>query len=160
MIPVPFIANTERDREVLMGQKEVASAYALAEGADLLLVGIGTTVPEAELVTAGMVTPEEMAAIAADGGVGEMLGHFFDAQGRPVETDVTRRIVTLPLDRLRGRRILAVAGGAVKVPAVKAVLESGFLSGLVIDEHTARALGDLMRAEGVHPAATSPATHH
>ncbi|EYD77520.1 putative erythritol ABC transporter 2, ATP-binding protein component [Rubellimicrobium mesophilum DSM 19309] len=111
VIPVPFTANSERDREVLMGQRDVASAYALAEGAGLLLVGVGTTVPEAELVTAGMVTPEEMAAIAAAGGVGEMLGHFFDAQGRPVQTEVTRRIVTLSLDRLRGRRILAVAGG-------------------------------------------------
>ena len=58
-------------------------------GCDLMLVGIGTTVAEAALVSTGMIEPAEMEAIARAGGVGEMLGHFFDARGRPVETEVT-----------------------------------------------------------------------
>ena len=89
-----------------------------------------------------------MEAIAHAGGVGEMLGHFFDIEGRPVETEVTRRILTLPLDRLKDRRIVAVAGGKMKVRAIKAVLESGLLSGLIIDEHTARAIVETARAPG------------
>ncbi len=38
---------------------------------------------------------------------------------------------------------MAVAGGALKTHAIKAVLESGLLSGLIIDEHTARAIVDM-----------------
>jgi DNA-binding transcriptional regulator LsrR (DeoR family) len=41
---------------------------------------------------------------------------------------------------LKDRRIVAVAGGKVKVRAIKAVLESRFLNGLITDETTARAL--------------------
>jgi erythritol transport system ATP-binding protein len=93
-----------------------------------------------------MLTPGDMAAIAAAGGVGEMLGHFFDAEGRPVETAVTRRIVTPPFDTLRGRRIVALAGGARKPAAIRAVLASGLLAGLVTDERTARAI-----VEGTEP---------
>ncbi len=48
----------------------------------------------------------------------------------------------LPRDQLKGRRIVAVAGGKVKVRAIKAVLESRYLSGLITDECTARALVD------------------
>jgi DNA-binding transcriptional regulator LsrR (DeoR family) len=33
-----------------------------------------------------------------------------------------------------------VAGGKIKVPAIRAVLASGHLSGLITDERTARAL--------------------
>lgn len=142
-MPVPFVANTTQDRDVLLGQKAAARAAELARQADLMIVGVGTTVPEAELVTTGMIEPEEMAGIARAGGVGEMLGHFFDPRGKPVGQDITDRILTLPLDQLKGRRIVAVAGGALKTEAIKAVLESGLLSGLIIDEHAARAIVDM-----------------
>ncbi|SDJ53041.1 sugar-binding domain-containing protein [Aliiruegeria lutimaris] len=144
-MPVPFMANSAADRSVLLQQREVARAYELAGKSDLVIAGIGTTVPEAELVTTGMMEPAEMKAIADAGGVGETLGHFFDADGNPIATDVTARILTLPLDILRTRRIVAIAGGRVKVDAIRAVLESGLLSGLIIDEHTARTIVDVDR---------------
>ncbi len=89
-----------------------------------------------------MVEAEEIAVIARAGGVGEMLGHFFDTSGRPVDNELTRRIVTQPMEALRERRIVAVAGGAIKVDAIRAVLASGLLSGLITDERTARAIAE------------------
>jgi erythritol transport system ATP-binding protein len=146
VLPMPFMANSAADRDVLLGQKDAATAFGLAKDADLVLVGIGTTVPAAELVTTGLIAPDDMAAIARAGGVGEMLGHFFDREGQPVETAITRRIVTQPVETLRGRRIVAMAGGAIKVDAIRAVLASGLLSGLITDERTARAI-----VEGAEP---------
>ena len=155
VMQAPFIANSVADRVVLLGQKDVAAAYELGKACDLIIVGIGAAVAQAELVTTGMIELADMETIARAGGVGEMLGHFFDAGGQPVETELTRRIVTLPLDQLQNRRIVAVAGGAVKIEAIKAVLESGLLSGLITDEHTARAIGDLVRAGTIRRAAGS-----
>ena len=43
-----------------------------------------------------------------DGGVGELLAHFFDDKGRAVETALSERILALPRDQLKGRRIVAV----------------------------------------------------
>ncbi|WP_303469576.1 sugar-binding domain-containing protein [Marinovum sp. 1_MG-2023] len=143
VMPAPFIANSAADRAVLLNQGAVQKAAALAAQADLLIVGIGTTTPEAELVSAGMVAPADMAGIAQAGGVGEMLGHFFDRRGKPVGQEVSDRILTLPRDQLKGRRIVAVAGGALKPQAIKAVLESGLLRGLIIDEHAARAIVEM-----------------
>jgi erythritol transport system ATP-binding protein len=149
VMPVPFMADSVADVAVLASQKAAQAAFDEARQCDLMLVGIGTSVPQAELVTAGMVAPSEMAAIEAAGGVGEMLGHFFDNRGRPVENPLTERILTLPLDALRGRRIVAVAGGGIKVKAIHAVLASGLLSGLITDEHTAREISEI-------PMSTSP----
>ncbi|SMC82814.1 sugar-binding domain-containing protein [Primorskyibacter flagellatus] len=142
-MPVPFIANSTADRNVLLGQKAAQKAIDLTSRADLMIVGIGTTAPEAELVATGMIEQEEMVEIYRAGGVGEMLGHFFDERGKSVGQDISDRILTQPLDKLKGRRIVAVAGGAVKIHAIKAVLESGLLSGLITDEHTARAIVDM-----------------
>jgi erythritol transport system ATP-binding protein len=127
----------------------------MAEGCNLVLVGVGTTVDQSELVTTGMVDAAEMRDIARSGGVGEMLGHFFQSNGKVVDTDLTRRTVTLPLDALKSRRIIAVAGGEMKVAGLRAVLASGLVSGLITDERTARAIMDLLRAaptDGPAPA--------
>ena len=118
VMPVPFMANTAADRSVLLEQRAVAEAFALADECDLMLVGIGATDGGASLVSGGMIEPADMSEIRRLGAVGELLGHFFDIDGRPIETELSRRIVTLPVDRLQIRRIVAVAGGATKVDAI------------------------------------------
>lgn len=140
VMPVPMIANTLEDRAVLLGQKGVGAVLDLARGADLVLAGIGTTGLDASLVATGMIERGEMEEVARAGGVGELLGHFFDAEGRPVESLLSNRTLALTRSELEGRRIVAVAGGRVKYAAVQAVLESRYLRGLITDEATARAL--------------------
>ena len=154
VMPVPFMANTAGDRDVLLGQREAAAAYELARGCDLILVGIGTTVAEAELVTTGMIEPAEMAAIARAGGVGEMLGHFFDARGRPVENELTERIVTQPIDDA------ARAGASSPSPAARSrstrsapCSRAASLTGLITDERTARAIVERPRPAAGRTAA-------
>ncbi|MEO6299621.1 MAG: sugar-binding domain-containing protein, partial [Paracoccaceae bacterium] len=82
---------------------------------------------------------KEINKIRADGGVGELLGHFFDANGRILLTALTARTLTVSFAP-EIDRIVAVAGGADKVAAIRAVLKSGRLKGLITDERTAQAL--------------------
>lgn len=142
VMPVPMFANTVEDRAVLLGQKGVSAVLDLARAADLLFAGIGTSEQEASLVETGMIAASEMEAIRSAGGAGELLGHFFDEDGRPVETGLADRALALGREELRGRRIVAVAGGRVKQAAMRAILRSGFLQGLITDEATARAVAD------------------
>lgn len=140
VMPVPFFANTSEDREVLLSQKGVAEVFQLAETAPLKIVGIGTVEAETQLVTSGMIEPAEIEQIRAAGGKGEMLGHFFDAEGRVLETTLTSRTLAVSLGEGRADRIIALAGGESKHEAISAVLRSGRLSGLITDERTAKAL--------------------
>tara|TARA_R110002074_G_scaffold90900_4_gene199103 strand:+ start:3280 stop:4290 length:1011 start_codon:yes stop_codon:yes gene_type:complete len=140
VMPVPFFANTTEDREVLLSQRGVADVFQLAETAPLKIVGIGTVEPDTQLVTSGMIEPIEIEAIRRAGGVGEMLGHFFDRDGMALETPLTLRTLAVSLGEGRNDRIIALAGGAEKVGAIRAVLNSRRLSGLLTDERTAKAL--------------------
>lgn len=139
VMPVPFFANTAEDREVLLAQRGVAEVFAMAQGAGLKLVGIGTVEADAQLVASGMIEPKEIKAIQAAGGVGELLGHFFDAAGNILQTALTARTLAVSFDAV-GDQIVAVAGGSDKVQAIRAVLSSRRLKGLITDEATARAL--------------------
>jgi DNA-binding transcriptional regulator LsrR (DeoR family) len=140
VMPVPFIANNAEDRAVLLGQKGIGEVFDVVKSATLLLAGIGTAEVEASLVATGMIEKSEIAEIKADGGAGELLGHFFDDKGDPVETALADRTLAMGREELESRRIVAVAGGKVKIRAIKSVLASRYLSGLITDERTARAL--------------------
>ncbi|MDO8277045.1 MAG: sugar-binding domain-containing protein [Burkholderiaceae bacterium] len=139
VMPVPFFANTAEDREVLLAQRGVAEVFAMAQGAGLKLVGIGTVEADAQLVASGMIEPKEIKAIQAAGGVGELLGHFFDAKGRILQTQLTARTLAVSFTEV-GDQIIAIAGGPDKVQSIRAVLSSRRLKGLITDEATARAL--------------------
>jgi DNA-binding transcriptional regulator LsrR (DeoR family) len=140
VLPVPFFANTAEDREVLVAQRGVREAFGLAAQADLMVVGIGTAQPDAQLVASQMIEPAEILEVREVGGVGEVLGHFFDRDGNPVETSLAARTLSPELEGLKGRRIVALAGGPEKIDAIQAILASGYLKGLITDERTAEAL--------------------
>ena len=140
VMPVPFFANSVEDREVLLAQRGVSDVFNLAAQAGLMIVGIGTAEPDAQLVSSQTIDLAEIGEVKALGGVGEMLGHFFDAGGKPIETALAARTISLGLDRLEGRRIVAIAGGKEKACAIRSVLMSGYLRGLITDERTAKAL--------------------
>lgn len=140
VMPVPFFANTREDRDVLLAQRGVKEVFDLANGADLKLVGLGTVDTDAQLVLSGMVEPKEIKEITAAGGVGEILGHFFDGDGNILETTLTSRTLSASLPRFKGERLVALSGGLPKVEAIRAVLKSRCLYGLITDEKTARAL--------------------
>lgn len=140
VMPVPFFANSGEDREVLRAQRGVKEVLDLANNADLKLVGLGTVDADAQLVLSGMIEPREIEDIAAAGGVGEILGHFFDATGHVLETALTMRTLSASFPTTKRERLVALAGGLTKVPAIRAILNSRRLFGLITDERTAQAL--------------------
>lgn len=140
VLPVPFFANSESDRAILLAQPGVRDIFDLSASSTLKLVGMGTADAGAQLVASGMIERREIDEINAAGGVGEMMGHFFDAQGCVLETTLSARTLSVDLARTKGQHIVVIAGGAEKQAAIRAVLNSGLLAGLITDEVTARAL--------------------
>ena len=140
IIPLPFFTNSQEDKAVLMAQPGIRDVLALSHEASLLLIGIGTVGKDASLVTSGMVELAELGDVQRAGGVGEALGIFFDARGRPVETELTARTLSFDLYAGKQRRAVAIAGGPRKAAAIRAVLASGRVNGLITDERTARDL--------------------
>ena len=143
VMPVPFFANTVKDRKVLLKQRGLTEVMRLARNTSLNLAGIGSIEEDASLVATGMLEISEMELVLKAGGVGELLGHFFDDHGKAVNTNLSDRTMGLTRGELKNSRIVAIAGGNQKVRAIGSVLASRLLSGLIIDERTARALVEI-----------------
>jgi DNA-binding transcriptional regulator LsrR (DeoR family) len=140
VLPLPFYANTVEDRAVFLEQRGVAPIVAMGVQASLRLVGIGTMEGDASLLSTGMIEREEFEDAKRSGGAGEVLGHIFSLSGKLIENGLSARTLSMAPADIGRQRTIAIAGGRSKVDAIKAVLASGLICGIITDERTAKAL--------------------
>ena len=145
-VPLPVITASAEERAALLGQKTLDVTRALAERADIRLVGVGTMTEAAPLVIDGFITPADQRRLKEKGAVGEIVGFVFDAEGRLIDDEINTRVSSARLTRDSAHAAagptIAAAHGPDKVPAIRAALLGGLADGLVTDEDTARALLD------------------
>ncbi len=132
-LPVPFIADSEADREVLISQRIVAEALELACAADFYLISVGELTESAILREQDMIRADELMALRALGAVCDTLGVFIDANGKLVENPVAHRALAIDFARLRGRDVVLLGAGLQKVDAIIAMLRTGAIKALIID---------------------------
>jgi len=71
--------------------------------------------------------------------VGDILGQYFDQEGKILDLDLHQRTIAIPLNELKDMpNVLAVAGGKHKVDAILGAIKGRFIKILVTDEDTAR----------------------
>jgi DNA-binding transcriptional regulator LsrR (DeoR family) len=140
VMPVPFFANTTKDRQVLEAQYGVSDVIAMARQAPIYIAGIGEVDRKSFIASAGMVDEEDIDEVVKSGACAEILGQFFASDGTHLPNTVSDRALAPRIADLKSHRIVALAGGTSKTQAIRAILESGLLFGLIIDEATARRL--------------------
>jgi DNA-binding transcriptional regulator LsrR (DeoR family) len=140
VLPLPFYANSVEDRAVFLAQRGVADIMEMGVATTLRIVGIGTMEGDASILSTGMVEPEDFAAARKAGGVGELLGNIFSLEGTVIECDLSARTLSMSAAEVGTQKTVALAGGKSKVDAIRAVLASGILHGIIVDERTAKAL--------------------
>lgn len=136
-LPVPFIADSVSDAEVLRAQRGVQQVFALVRECDLCVVGVGDMGENTHLVRNQTLSRSELKSVTRAGAVGQVAGRFVSARGTLVDGEMNSRAVGVELDDLRGRDVLAVAGGKYKADAIRAVLRTGVITALIVDEATA-----------------------
>ena len=137
-LPVPYIAGSVEEKDLLLTQKSVQDLVCLASQADVFVIGIGTVIGEAHVRQVGMVGEAEWRELRAKGAVGDVMGSFVDADGVPVDAEINRRTLGLTIDDLRGRRVIAVVGGSGKAEAIMAAVKTGVITDLVLGEADAQ----------------------
>ena len=91
-MPLPVIASSPEEREMLLSQPMIQPTLALAAQADVTFVGIGDLGPKAPLYEDGFITEAELKALQKAGGVAEIVGWVFDRDGRLIEGITNDRV--------------------------------------------------------------------
>lgn len=147
VLPVPFVADSAADRDVLMSQRVVAETLRVARGADLNIASLGELGPQSLVRLQDMLSAQDIRSVQAAGGIADMLGHLFDRKGGVIEHELNQRTAALDIADVRHVPLVLLCAGLEKLAAADAVLRSGLVNGLVIDGDTA------LRLQALEPPA-------
>jgi len=135
-VPAPLVVESPEMAQALLRERDVRHTLDLARKADVALVGIGSLDPRSShLVQIGYLTAAQCEAIRAQGGVGDIIGRIFDAQGQPCAPEFNRCVIGITLEELRQiPLVIGVAGGQEKALAILGALRGRLIDVLCTDD--------------------------
>lgn len=136
----PMIVPDAATAGALRTQPEVARALGRFPDVTKAVVGVGTW-QEGQSTVADALTAKERREMYELGVRSELSGIQLDAEGRPVTTELTSRLIGIDAEQLRRiPEVIAVVYGSPKASAVHAALRGEFVTSLVTHPTLARAL--------------------
>jgi DNA-binding transcriptional regulator LsrR (DeoR family) len=139
-MPLPVIATSRGEREMLHAQAMIKPTLALAARADVTFVGIGDFSEDAPLYVDGFITAAELAALRTAGAAGEIVGWSFDSEGKLIQGITNERVASAPIPPRENSLVIAAAKGSRKFPGISGALRGNLINGLITDEETAEHL--------------------
>ena len=127
----PMVVPEAETARSLRAQPELARAMRRFGDLTRAIVSIGAWLP-GHSTLADAVTAEEYEADLRRGACAEVCGIQLDADGEPVTTALSARIIGIDAERLRAvPEIIAVAYGCAKADAVRAAVRARFATTLI-----------------------------
>lgn len=141
LLPAPAIVDTPQTRRALLEHCGIGEGLERARSLDAAIFSVGNLEPTGTPYRDGFVPDELRREMIRIGAVGEVLFHYFDAQGRLVRHPIQERIMAAPVEALRGvpDRIIA-SGGLDKVAALLGAIRLMKPTVLITDEAAAARL--------------------
>ncbi|MFK3965192.1 sugar-binding transcriptional regulator [Ensifer adhaerens] len=136
-MPLPVLAASAEEREVLHSQSLVQVALKLGAEANVAFVGVGELGPDAPLCQDGFLAQDEMAGLTKAGAAGEICGWMFDHDGALLSGSFNERVASVPLPPRDRASVIGLAKGQRKYEALRAAVKGGIINGLITDEATA-----------------------
>jgi DNA-binding transcriptional regulator LsrR (DeoR family) len=139
---VPLVVRSADMADALRLDPMAATTTGMFRSLTRAVVGIGAWA-EGNAIRAALSDDDKRLTDEA-GGVADIASIVLDAGGRQVRAaGLPERCIAIREDQLRRvPDVIAIAGGAAKVPAIRAALASGLVHRLVTSEDAARLLSD------------------
>jgi DNA-binding transcriptional regulator LsrR (DeoR family) len=138
---LPAFTYDQEVWESLMRTEEMDSISKHWASVNPAIVGIGHVgLQHASTMFFGeYIPPAHLAQLEAKGAVGDICGRFYDISGNPVA--VGAGVIGISIaDLAAAPEVVAVAGGLEKTRAIIGALKGGYISTLISDTATARAV--------------------
>ena len=139
----PFTVRDATTAHALREQPEVAQAFGQLPRVTKAVAGVGFWGPgESTLYDAA--EERDRKALRRLGVCADISGVFLSADGEPLRTELTERMIVIDAEQMRAiPEVIVIAYGMAKLPAMRAALRSGLIGGVVTHTSLAQALLDV-----------------
>jgi DNA-binding transcriptional regulator LsrR (DeoR family) len=139
-LAAPLYAGSAKSRDRILAQDVFKEAFDRIAANDLAIVSVGDLSQRSLLIRYGLPADVTAASLKKAGAVGDIIGQFLDAAGRPVKHPLNQRVLAPGVAALsRIPTVVVASGGANKTAIIAAVLRARLASVLICDEATASA---------------------
>lgn len=139
-LAAPIYLPSTESRSTLLTHYGLAEVMRRAREGQVALTTAGDLTSRS-LLAATHIVSECIPELRRAGAVGDLLGTFLDADGRPVDHPLNSRVMALPPAHLQAYPISILAcGGGEKLPIARAILRAGYVRRLVTDAATGNGL--------------------
>ena len=141
LLTAPAVVDSPETKEALIERCGLRDVLRRAERLDMALLSVGNMAPDSTAFRFGFNSEEERTELMRLGAVGDILYNFYDGNGVLVDHPLNSRVMSIPLEQLRGvpSRIIA-SGGHEKVDSILGAIKLVNCNVLITNEATAREL--------------------
>lgn len=138
----PALVDHEKIAQALFSDQSVRRVEELWEKVNVAVLGMGDPRWEGSIVPKFFLDdPVSSAILKKEEVVGDILFHFLYEDGTLADPEFDRRVVSIPLEKLRKIPwVVGAVGSARKAKIVKAALKGGYINVLVADSGLAKVL--------------------
>ena len=137
----PAVVTRVEVREALMAEPSIKRHFERIQTCNLVVFGVGELSPSTTWSDTDLIDAPTIDAYLKRGSAGGVMGRFIDKRGQELHGPLSGRQIGMDLEDLAKIPVrVCVAGGAAKQTALRATLAGGYITHLVTDELTARAL--------------------
>ena len=141
LLTAPAVVDSPETKETLVEKCGLRDVFRRAERLDVAVLSVGTLAPDSTAFRFNLLSDEDRTALIRLGAVGDLLFNFYDRDGKLVDHPINSRVISIPLEQLRGvpKRIIA-SGGNEKVDTILGAIKLIDCNVLITNEATAREL--------------------
>ncbi len=141
LVNTPAVVDSEEIRTSLQRDSAFQSVRRIWDNLGVILLSVSGLDEETSAFESGVFSADELAEMRKAGGICATNFSVLDAGGTHLDLPISRRITNLPFPDLRNvPEVILIAGGRRKIAPLRAALRAGFVSKLITDEESARAL--------------------
>lgn len=139
----PIIVESRKLRDSMLNETVFAQMYDKMKHSTVAVVGIGDTATESEFGKRSFLTEKECNTLRDQKAVGEICTHYFDIDGKIIESEINGRVFAIDYNNFKNIPIrIGVSGGKEKVSAIEGAIRGNLINVLITDYDTSMAVYD------------------
>ncbi|MBF4694307.1 sugar-binding transcriptional regulator [Fusibacter ferrireducens] len=138
----PSMVDDLDRKKLFMEERSINELMKLYDCLDIAVSGIGCPkLNTSTMISSGYYTEEQLQKLVNEGAVADVSNMLIDKNGDGSKFESNSRIIGITLEQFRNAKLtIGIAGGTMKVEAIKAALKGNYLDVLILDLNAAMAI--------------------
>ena len=140
LLYAPAIVDSKKMHDLLINETSIKKTFEYFSKLTIAIVGIGAMYPKiiSTLIKTGHISNSDLKSLKKSKAVGDVYSHFFDIGGKVCDSNLSGRLVAMPVeDLLKVPYSVGIAGGKLKAEAILGAIRGNYINIIVTDSTAA-----------------------